>query len=60
VGTKQFKNIEEACAATVKTCKPVKPDAKRAKVYERYYPLWQGLYRSLKGDFEKLAKAAKG
>jgi xylulokinase len=59
VGTKHFKNIEEACAATVKTCKPVKPDAARAQVYQRYYPLWQNLYRSLKSDFEKLAKAGR-
>ena len=29
VGTKHFKSVEEACDATVKTCNPVKPDAKR-------------------------------
>jgi xylulokinase len=57
VGTKEFKSVEEACDATVRTCDPVKPDAKRVKVYERYYPLWQNLYRSLKKDFEKIAGA---
>ncbi|HYF50115.1 MAG TPA: xylulokinase [Planctomycetota bacterium] len=51
VGTKEFKSVEEACEATVKTCNPVKPDAKRAKVYDKQYPLWQNLYRSLKKDF---------
>jgi xylulokinase len=54
VGTKHFKNIEEACAATVKTCNVQKPDAKRAEAYEKQYPIWQNLYRSLRGDFERL------
>ena len=57
VGTKNFKSVEEACAATVKTCNPTKPDAKRAKAYNRYHPLWQNLYQSLKGNFEALAQA---
>ena len=57
VGTKEFKNIEEACEATVRTCNTVKPDAKRAAVYNKYYPIWNGLYKSLKSDFEKLAQA---
>ncbi len=56
VGTKHFKSVEEACAATVRTCDPVKPDAKRVKVYEKYYPHWQSLYQSLKGDFARLGK----
>jgi len=55
VGTKEFKSVEEACEATVKTCNPTKPDAKRVKTYDKYYPAWQGLYRSLKKDFERLA-----
>ena len=56
VGTNEFKSVEEACETTVRTCSPVKSDPKRAKVYEKYYPLWQNLYRSLKKDFEALAK----
>lgn len=55
VGTKEFKSVEEACAATVRTCNTVKTDAKRNAVYEKQYPLWQNLYKSLKKDFEKLA-----
>jgi xylulokinase len=55
VGTKEYKSVEEACDATVRTCDPVKPDSKRVKVYQKYYPLWQNLYRSLKKDYEKLA-----
>ncbi|MGD0094835.1 MAG: xylulokinase [Planctomycetota bacterium] len=56
VGTKAFKDVEEACAVTVRTCNQLKPDPLRAPVYDKYYPLWQNLYRSLKGDFAALAK----
>jgi xylulokinase len=57
VGTGAFSSVEEACAATVQTCDPCTPNKKNQKVYDTYYPLWQDLYRSLKGDFERLAKA---
>jgi xylulokinase len=57
VGTGAFNSVQEACGALVRTCDPVQPGKENQKVYERYYPLWQGLYRSLKKDFEKLAKA---
>ena len=57
VGTGTFKSVEEACEATVRTCAPAKSDAGRNKVYEKYYPIWRGLYGSLKKDFEALAKA---
>jgi len=58
VGTGGFKSVEEACAATVKTCHPLAPFQANETVYNRYYPHWRNLYRSLKADFEKLAKAA--
>lgn len=57
VGTKAFKNVEEACDVTVRTCSRLKPNPKRVAVYNRYYPLWRNLYPSLKGDFAKLAAA---
>ena len=56
VGTGAFKSVEEACSATVKTCDMMRPQRNRQKVYDVQYPLWQNLYKSLKGDFEKLAK----
>lgn len=55
VGTGAFKSVEEACAATVRTCDPCVVNKKNQKVHDRNYPLWQGLYRSLKADFAKLA-----
>ncbi|MBI3831615.1 MAG: xylulokinase [Planctomycetes bacterium] len=59
VGTGAFSSVEEACAATVQTCDPCTPNKKNQKIYDTYYPLWQGLYRSLQGDFERLSKAAR-
>ncbi|HEY3324082.1 MAG TPA: xylulokinase [Planctomycetota bacterium] len=56
VGTKNFNSVEEACAATVRTCNPVKPCAEHSAIYDKYYPAWQNLYRSLKGDFQALGK----
>jgi len=56
VGTKQFKNIEEACAATVRTCNTVRPKAANAAAYNTYYPLWKNLYPALKGNFDALGK----
>jgi len=56
VGAGAFASVEEACAATVRTTSPLVPNVEAVKTYDRLYPLWQGLYRALKPDFEKLAK----
>lgn len=56
VGTGTYKSVEEACGATVQTCDPAKPNKKNQKVYDAYYPSWQGLYKALKSEFEVLAK----
>jgi xylulokinase len=54
VGAGHYKNITEACQATVKTCSQTKPDAKSRKVYDRAFPVFQGLYSALKDEFPKL------
>ncbi|MCA9230085.1 MAG: xylulokinase [Planctomycetales bacterium] len=54
VGAGNFKNITEACQATVKTAQEVKPDAKTRKVYDRAFPVFQGLYKALKTEFPRL------
>jgi xylulokinase len=51
VGGGAYKNAEEASAATVRVVERTPVDKKGAKVYERGYPLYQNLYRSLKGQF---------
>ena len=57
VGTGAFKNIEEACESTISVVDKTEVDAKANAVYERYYPIYQKLYRSLKDDFDLIAEA---
>ena len=55
VGCGAYKNIEEACAATIRVVSRTACDKKAAKVYERGFPIYQGLYRSLKEDFRAIS-----
>jgi xylulokinase len=55
VGAGAYKNIEEACAATVKTTSETKPRAATRKEYDRAFPVYQQLYGSLREDFKKIA-----
>lgn len=54
VGAGEYKDITEACAATIKTADESKPDSQARKVYDRAFPIYQSLYRSLKSEFKKL------
>lgn len=54
VGAGNYKNIEAACKATIKTADTVKPDAKAKKAYNQAFPVFQSLYASLKDEFQKL------
>jgi xylulokinase len=54
VGAGYYKNISEACAATVRTTEGSKPEAKTRKTYDRAFPVFQALYRALKDEFPKL------
>ena len=56
VGAGAFKNVAEACAATVKTTGQTKLAVTARKVYDKGFPVYQGLYRSLREDFEKIAE----
>ncbi len=55
VGAGWFKNISEACTATVKTASSTKPIAKNRKAYDAAFPTYQDLYAALKDEFPKLA-----
>jgi xylulokinase len=56
VGTGLWKDVPEACDATLDIGKKTKPRAKLTAAYDARYPLWQKLYRSLKSDFAEMAK----
>jgi xylulokinase len=54
VGAGEFKNIEEACKATIKTAAQVRPDPKARRVYNKAFPVFQSLYTALQAEFPKL------
>jgi xylulokinase len=56
VGTGAYKNIVDACEATIKVVDSTNPNAKARKAYDAAYPLYQKLYRSLKADFQNIAE----
>jgi xylulokinase len=55
VGAGEFKNVEEACAATIRVVGKTTSNKKAAQRYEQGFPVYQQLYRSLRGDFQAIA-----
>ncbi len=56
VGAGAYKNIEEACRATIRVVRQTPPSRKAKNYYDRAFPAYQGLYASLKDDFKGIAK----
>lgn len=56
VGAGAFKNVEEACAATIRVVSKTLLNKKSSKVYDAGFPIYQRLYRSLKGDFQTIGE----
>ncbi|MDR2344861.1 MAG: xylulokinase [Planctomycetaceae bacterium] len=54
VGAGEYKNIQEACKATIKIVKETKPDMKTKKIYDKAMPIYRDLYNSLKDNFKKI------
>lgn len=55
VGAGAFKNIREACAATIRVVDNTAPQRAAVKTYDRAFPEYQQLYRSLRDDFRRIA-----
>ncbi len=55
VGAGAFKNIREACRATIRVVQQTKPNPAARKFHDRAFPIYQQLYRSLKADFKSIA-----
>jgi xylulokinase len=55
VGAGAYKNVEEACRATIKVVAETPLNKKAASVYSAGFPIYQQLYRSLKNDFKTIA-----
>ena len=58
VGGGEYKNIEEACDATIKRVSELDPNPDAQKKYDAAFPVYQKLYRSLKEDFRAIADLA--
>ena len=54
-GTGAYKDVVEACQATIQTVTETKPIAKHKKKYNAAYPQYQALYQSLKPNFQEIA-----
>ncbi len=55
VGGGAFKNIEEACTAAIRVVQETPVDRQAKNYYDRAFPIYQQLYRSLKDDFRSIA-----
>ncbi len=59
VGGGEFKNVREACAATISVVRETTPGRAARSYYDRAFPTYQRLYRSLKDDFKGIAALEK-
>ncbi len=55
VGAGAYKNIQEACGATIRVVSETAVQRGPKSHYDRAFPLYQKLYRSLKDDFRAIA-----
>ena len=56
VGAGAYKNVEEACRATIQVVAETPVSKSAGKTYDQGFPIYQQLYRSLKNDFKSIAK----
>jgi xylulokinase len=59
VGAGAFKNVQEACGATIRVVKETGVQRPAKAVYDRAFPVYQQLYRSLRNDFKSIAALEK-
>ena len=56
VGTGAYGNIAEACSATIRTVTRTSAGARARRAYNRAYPMYGRLYRSLRDDFAEISE----
>jgi len=56
VGAGQFKNIEEACKATIEVVQKTAPKKPHVRTYDKLFPIYQSLYGSLKNSMDALGE----
>ena len=56
VGNGEFKNIEEACKATIEVTAKTSPQRAAVKSYDRSFEIYRGLYGSLKETYAAISR----
>jgi xylulokinase len=56
VGAGEYKNIQEACAATIRVVDRTPSQKATQKTYNQLFPEFQQLYQSLRDDFKTIAR----
>jgi len=56
VGAGAFRNVEEACAATIRVVKETPPNRRATQHHDKAFGIYQDLYRSLKQQFKRIAE----
>jgi len=59
-GTGTYRNVVEACQATIRIVTTTGADSEQASCYTAAYPLYQRLYQSLKSDFAAIGAQVRG
>lgn len=60
VGAGAYKNVEEACAATIRVVKDTPPRRDAMRYYDAAFRIYQRLYQQLKGEFKQIAAVERG
>ncbi|MFW6125109.1 MAG: xylulokinase, partial [Pirellulales bacterium] len=55
VGAGEYKNVKQACAATIRVVDETRPNRQAARYYDQAYQVYRGLYPSLRDDFKAIA-----
>ncbi len=55
VGAGEYSSIQQACRATIHVVDRTPCHRGNARIYDRLFPVYQQLYRSLKNDFQSIA-----
>lgn len=56
VGGGEYASIQEACDATISTVSELQPISETQKYYDKAFPVYQSLYRSLKDNFKAISE----
>jgi xylulokinase len=59
-GTGAYKDVVQACSATINVTTRTKSSAAARRVYQSAHPVYQQLYNSLKGDFRAIHELVDG